>query len=520
VWDTTSGKLVCELRGHTDEVNSAEFSPDETGKFVVTASKDGTAHVWDARTGEVLASRPTGPEQQGAIETSTLAHNGPVTSARFSPNGKYIVTTSGSKAFLWAPETAGQWAKTSDESPTILKGHEDVVTNAVFSPDSKWVVTISQDRTARVWQAMTLPNTVLGLGAAGPLAHEPGSAESVAIFRGHIKPITSVAISKDSKYVVTGSEDKTARAWDLTRVGVFSVAAPVLKAETAEYSGKCPFTFQFTGSISVAGKGGIVKYKFLRSDKALSLPQELVFDGPGSKAVSTTWQLSPIVVDRGGNQIPFEGWQQIEILEPVAMKSERASFKLTCDKAGEQQTIAPELTLDQLARIMPNAKPADRELYLPYIQKAMDEFGINTAQRQAEFLAELAHETAELSHLQEDPRFGQSYEYRKDLGNIEPGDGPKFIGRGGFQVTGRTNYKKFGEQLGIDLIANPEKAATPEVAFRVAGATWQSFGLNEVADQSNTTYIRRRLTGGLNGLDRVTVYVTRARQVLGVPAAP
>src|SRR6185436_14865916 len=99
--------------------------------------------------------------------------------------------------------------------------------------------------------------------------------------------------------------------------------------------------------------------------------------------------------------------------------------------------------------IMPKSTAQNRELYLPYIQKAMEEFGINTAQRQAEFLGQLAHATVELTVLEENPKVGRFYEGRKDLGNTEAGDGTLFRGRGGFQMVGRANYKRFGEQLGI-----------------------------------------------------------------------
>lgn len=505
VWDTATGKMVAELRGHSQEVNSAEFSPDDTGKLVVTAGKDGTAHVWDAATGEVLVSRTLGPEDQRVIQTSTLTHSGPVTSARFSPDGKFIVTTSGNKAFLWAPGSPGQWARTSAASPTVLLGHEDSVTDAVFSPDSTWIVTISQDRTARVWQAQMRSSALL--------------PESVAVFRGHIKPITSVQISRDSKSVVTGSEDKTARVWDLTKVGVFSVSKPALVVGPAEYTGKCPITFRFEGAIFVAGKGGTVKYRFLRSDGTKSLPQELVFNGPGSKEVSTTWQLSYTGVSRAGTPLTLEGWQKIEILEPVAMTSDPADFKLTCDSTGGQQLATSQLKSDQLAQIMPRAPSEKREAYLLLLQKAMDEFGINTAQRQAEFLAELAHESSELTNAEE-LASGDAYEGRKDLGNTEPGDGKLFKGRGWIQITGRANYKRFGEQLGVDLIAKPTLAATPGVAFRIAALTWQSNGLNELADKSDTRGIRRRINGGYNGLDDVLSYVKRAREALGVPTAP
>ncbi|MEG4276734.1 peptidoglycan-binding protein [Microcoleus sp. MON1_C1] len=62
---------------------------------------------------------------------------------------------------------------------------------------------------------------------------------------------------------------------------------------------------------------------------------------------------------------------------------------------------------------------------------------------------------------------GWDYEGREDLGNTEPGDGPRFKGRGFVQITGRRNYQIWSEQLGINLIDRPEKAALPEIAAMI-----------------------------------------------------
>lgn len=55
---------------------------------------------------------------------------------------------------------------------------------------------------------------------------------------------------------------------------------------------------------------------------------------------------------------------------------------------------------------------------------------------------------------------------RKNLGNTEPGDGWRYIGRGYPQTTGRRNYKVFGDLVGVDLVANPERALEPEIAAK------------------------------------------------------
>jgi putative chitinase len=74
------------------------------------------------------------------------------------------------------------------------------------------------------------------------------------------------------------------------------------------------------------------------------------------------------------------------------------------------------------------------------------------------------------------------YETRYDLGNIAPGDGYKYRGRGLIQVTGRANYQAASVALGVDLIAEPEKLGEPELAARSAAWFWRSHNLNKIAD--------------------------------------
>ena len=125
------------------------------------------------------------------------------------------------------------------------------------------------------------------------------------------------------------------------------------------------------------------------------------------------------------------------------------------------------ITDDELRQIMPNCAAAKRTAYLSFIQQAMREFEITSYLRKTAFLAQLAHESAELRFMEEIAS-GAAYEGRKDLGNTQPGDGKRYKGRGPIQLTGRANYKKFGDLLGLDLVNNPTIAATPEVGFRVA----------------------------------------------------
>lgn len=103
----------------------------------------------------------------------------------------------------------------------------------------------------------------------------------------------------------------------------FAVTGAALSADPASYNGPCPGVIKFNGKIAANGQGE-VKYQFIRSDGAVGPIQTLVFTGPGSKPVSTTWTL-------GGPALPeYAGWEAIKILSPNPMESNHADFKLLC----------------------------------------------------------------------------------------------------------------------------------------------------------------------------------------------
>ena len=163
------------------------------------------------------------------------------------------------------------------------------------------------------------------------------------------------------------------------------------------------------------------------------------------------------------------------------------------------------VTVAQLCRCMPALPQTRATGYLPHLQVAMTEFEISfTVRRAAAFLAQIGHESGDLRWWSElwGPTATQAgYEGRKDLGNLALGDGKRFRGRGPIQLTGRANYRRFGEILDVDLIGRPELAATPAVGFRIAGLYWREHGLNALADADNFEQITRRINGGTNGAD-------------------
>ena len=119
------------------------------------------------------------------------------------------------------------------------------------------------------------------------------------------------------------------------------------------------------------------------------------------------------------------------------------------------------------------------------------------------YLAQLGHESAGFATLEEYAS-GEAYEGRADLGNTQPGDGRRYKGRGPIQITGRSNYRRYGDLLGVDLEDNPEAAENPRIAFKIAALYWLDHNLNAAADAGDFEAITRRINGGLNGqADRV-----------------
>ena len=144
----------------------------------------------------------------------------------------------------------------------------------------------------------------------------------------------------------------------------------------------------------------------------------------------------------------------------------------------------------------------------------------------AQFRAQVEHESGGYKYVREvwGPTPAQSrYEGRKDLGNTQPGDGKRFMGRDLIQVTGRANHraltawvrKTFGQ--GPDFEAKPELLESPE--WLGIGAIWYFLtrkGLIEACRAGNIERVTRLVNGGLNGFDdRKKRYDRIALEMLG-----
>lgn len=93
------------------------------------------------------------------------------------------------------------------------------------------------------------------------------------------------------------------------------------------------------------------------------------------------------------------------------------------------------------------------------------------------------------------------YEGRADLGNTQPGDGPRYHGRGLIQLTGRHNYRVYGQALGYDLEGVPDLALDPHVSAGVFAKYWTDRNIHLSADADDWKSTRIKVNGGLNGYD-------------------
>jgi putative chitinase len=176
------------------------------------------------------------------------------------------------------------------------------------------------------------------------------------------------------------------------------------------------------------------------------------------------------------------------------------------------------------------------------LQETFKKYQINTPKRQACFIGQCMHESGGFKFLRENLNYSakalintwpsrfpdmdtaEKFErqpekiankvYSGRMGNTEDGDGAKYIGRGLIQLTGKDNYRAFGEAIGEDLVANPQLVEEPRYAALSAGWFWNKRGLNALADAMDITTLTIRINGGKIGIDDRIAKINKALDVL------
>ncbi len=217
---------------------------------------------------------------------------------------------------------------------------------------------------------------------------------------------------------------------------------------------------------------------------------------------------------------PTSGWVEVTTTSGLADLHGYVNTDYVFEIHEPPATVASaQVTRERLARFTPTGKDEIlAAIVAGFVGPDAISIGLGrTSDRVCHFLAQAAHESMGFTHLHElgGPTYWQRYEGRADLGNVRPGDGVRYHGRGIFQLTGRANYRSMGALLGVDLVEAPDLAADPTMAFRIACRFWTRHGLNDLADQNDIVGITRRINGGTTGLAERTLLLSRARAVWG-----
>ena len=229
IYDLKSYRRIKKIhKAHSESLTSIDFSPD--GERLVTSSFDGKFKVWDWKKGKTLIEQTVGKVTTIGIGGTEVGSYGTVvSSARFSKDGKFIVTASRDRLVrIWS-------AKTGEQQGEALVGHTDSVFHAEFSNDGSCVVSVSIDRTVRIWDWNPRPtyrfvgrsryiptdskpdfgNYHLNVGFADLRITDSRDDSLVKTLKGHTNNINSAVFSPDGSMIVSTSYDGTARLWDV-----------------------------------------------------------------------------------------------------------------------------------------------------------------------------------------------------------------------------------------------------------------------------------------------------------------
>ena len=148
------------------------------------------------------------------------------------------------------------------------------------------------------------------------------------------------------------------------------------------------------------------------------------------------------------------------------------------------------------------------ESVLKDLNNCLSRFEIDkNRQRLRHFLSQTGHESGGLRYFKE-LASGDAYQGRRDLGNLQAGDGRRFKGAGVIQLTGRFNYQQFCDYMNDKRIMGGVDYVSVVYPFTSAGFWWMKNKMNALCDSgANVEQVTRRVNGGVNGLaDRIAYY--------------
>jgi Chitinase class I/Putative peptidoglycan binding domain len=186
--------------------------------------------------------------------------------------------------------------------------------------------------------------------------------------------------------------------------------------------------------------------------------------------------------------------------------------ELLIEKDGRKGGM-PALATPELVKSILGCPLSDAQTFLPGVLSALQEESMLDRLTLVAAIATIGVETGGFRPINEfgsRQYFIDNYEGREDLGNVNPGDGPLYHGRGFIQLTGRANYREYGNALGVKLEDNPELALDPTVSARILALYFFKRGVDIAAHAQDWEKVRRLVNGGLNGYDVFKSFVDAA----------
>lgn len=249
-------------------------------------------------------------------------------------------------------------------------------------------------------------------------------------------------------------------------------------------------------------------------------------EGPDVKKLQTVLGTSPDGKFGPGTQAALKDWQKKNGLSPDGIAGQATLEKMGIVSPVIVESTVPGLNTQALKGHVPDSVIAQ-------IPDTAAKFNITSNLRLAHFLSQCSHESGGFRSVSENLNYSADglkrvfskyfpgnlnesyaknperiasrvYGGRMGNGDESSGDGYKFRGRGYIQLTGKSNYVKFGNFIGEDLVANPDLVAT-KYPLASAAFFFDSNGIWTICDRGATddvvTAVTKRVNGGTIGLD-------------------
>jgi putative chitinase len=252
------------------------------------------------------------------------------------------------------------------------------------------------------------------------------------------------------------------------------------------------------------GRKGLAKRSGVNTKASVSSLRKTAKHSTGEKARMAHW-LANMKAGRAKKEDLEEGWK--DWVAGAALGAAALGAHSDADAKAKPDMNKPSIVQQVSQKDI--AKTVTGNPHEVILKKAAQKAGIE-GQELAAFLSQCAHETMDFKHMKEiggsldfkkyDPKFAPKK--AKALGNTKPGDGAKYKGRGYIQLTGKYNYTKAGEALGLPLAEKPQLVEKPEVAAKVAVWFWKERVSNKAISYDNVKDVTKGINPGLKHLDQ------------------